>query len=290
MNVIDKLIARPNNFPFRRLIWKYWYNHLASKYENINIRLMNYGYVEQTNAQELKLDICDEAERYCIQLYHHVANAILLTESEVLEVGCGRGGGAYYVKSYLNPRSLTGIDFSRSNIDFCRQKYQLPGLNFELGDAEALQFADNTFDTVINVESSHCYQQTERFFTEVYRVLRRDGKFLFTDFRPKEAVAATRKQLQNAGFSILKEENITANVCASMELEHQRKIGIIDRQVPYIFRGLAGYFAAAKGTPMYEGLKTGELEYLCYVLKKQPSSISNNMRQHRSRLPETAEV
>ena len=273
MNIIDKLIARPNNFPFRRFIWKLWYNHMASKYEAINIKLMNYGYVDRdSDAQQLKLDSCDEAERYCIQLYHHVANAIPLTGLNVLEVGCGRGGGASYVKRYLEPRSLTGVDFSRSNINFCRQKHQLPGLNFELGDAEALQFADNSFDAVINVESSHCYQHTDKFFAEVNRVLKPNGYFLFTDFRPQEAVKDTQQKLLEAGFSVVREENITDNVYASMELEHQRKVEIIARQVPMIFRWLAGYFAAAKGTPMYEGLRTRELEYLCYALRKQSKS------------------
>lgn len=273
MNFLEKLIARPNNFPFRRFIWKHWYNHLASSYKKMNINLMNYGYVNQDiNAPKLELDNCDEKERYCIQLYHHVASAISLIGLDVLEVGCGRGGGASYVKRYLKPRSLTGIDFSQNNINFCRQKHQLPSLNFELGDAESLQFADNSFDAVINVESSHCYQQTDKFFAEVHRVLRDDGYFLFTDFRPKEAVEATQKQLRKAGFALVKEENITANVYASMALENQRKIDIINAQVPKIFRGLAGYFAAAKGTPMYEGLKSRELEYLYYVLKKQPTS------------------
>jgi ubiquinone/menaquinone biosynthesis C-methylase UbiE len=273
MNLIERLIARPNNFPFRRFIWKHWYNHLAGKYQKININLMNYGYVSQdSDSERLNLSNSDEKERYCIQLYHHVASAISLANLDVLEVGCGRGGGASYVKRYLKPRSVMGIDFSQSNINFCRQKHQIPGLNFELGDAESLQFDDNSFDAVINVESSHCYQQTEKFFTEVYRVLRPDGYFLFTDFRPQEAVENTYKQLETAGFSVVKEENITANVYASMELEHYRKIEIINTQVPKIFRRLASYFAAAKGTPMYEGLKSGELEYLCYVLKKQSIS------------------
>ncbi len=289
MNIIDKLIARPNDFPLRRFIWKYWYNHMASKYEKINIKLMNYGYVNpEVNAKELELDSCDEAERYCIQLYHHVASAICLAGLDVLEVGCGRGGGASYVKRYLHPSSLTGVDFSQSNIDFCRQKYQLPGLNFELGDAEALQFADNSFDAVINVESSHCYQYTDKFFAEVNRVLRPNGYFLFTDFRPKKAVENTKKQLLDAEFLFIKKENITANVYASMKLENQRKIEIINRQVPQLFRWLASYFAAAKGTPMYEALRTRELEYLCYALRKQPTLQDKDLRQIMPRISEVA--
>jgi ubiquinone/menaquinone biosynthesis C-methylase UbiE len=272
MNIIEKLIARPNNFPFRKFIWKLWYNHMASKYESINIKLMNYGYVDRDlNAKQLELDHNDETERYCLQLYHHVASAVPLTGLNVLEVGCGRGGGASYVMRYLQPNSLTGVDFSQSNINFCRQKYQLPGLKFELGDAEALQYADNSFDVVINVESSHCYQYITKFFAEVNRILHPNGYFLFTDFSPKEAVENTHKQLLQAGFSLLKEENITDNVFASMELEHQRKVEIIEGQVSRIFRWLASYFAAAKGTPMYEALRTRELEYLCYILKKSPT-------------------
>jgi ubiquinone/menaquinone biosynthesis C-methylase UbiE len=287
MNIIDKLVARPNNFPFRRFIWKHWYNHMASKYEKINIKLMNYGYVNHDiNAQQLQLDSCDEAERYCVQLYNHVASAISLAGLNVLEVGCGRGGGASYVKRYLNPSSLIGVDFSQSNINFCQQKYQLPGLSFELGDAEALQFADNSFDAVINVESSHCYQHTDKFFAEVNRVLRPNGHFLFTDFRPQEAVEDTNKQLQQTNFSLIKEENITSNVFDSMTLENKRKIEIIKSEVPTIFRGLAGYFAAAKGTPMYEGLRTRELEYLCYALRKQPTVPDKDMYQTMSRVSE----
>ena len=290
MNIIDRLIARPNNFPFRRLIWKLWYNHMASQYESINIKLMNYGYVDRdVNAEQLKLDSVDEAERYCIQLYHHVASAIPLTGLKVLEVGCGRGGGASYVKRYLHPELLIGVDFSKSNINYCRQKYQQPDLHFELGDAEALQFDDNSFDVVINVESSHCYQHTDKFFAEVYRVLKPNGYFLFTDFRPQESVENTQKQLVLTGFYVVREEKITDNVYASMELEHQRKVEIIEQQVPTIFRWLAGYFAAAKGTPMYEGLRTGELEYLCYALRK-PSISDRDMSRITSRISETAKV
>ena len=290
MNIIDRLIARPNNFPFRRLIWKLWYNHMASQYESINIKLMNYGYVDRdVNAEQLKLDSVDEAERYCIQLYHHVASAIPLTGLKVLEVGCGRGGGASYVKRYLHPELLIGVDFSKSNINYCRQKYQQPDLHFELGDAEALQFDDDSFDVVINVESSHCYQHTDKFFAEVYRVLKPNGYFLFTDFRPQESVENTQKQLVLTGFYVVREEKITDNVYASMELEHQRKVEIIEQQVPTIFRWLAGYFAAAKGTPMYEGLRTGELEYLCYALRKPPI-LDRDMSRITARISETAEV
>ena len=159
-----------------------------------------------------------------------------------------------------------------------------------MGDAEALQFADNSFDAVINVESSHCYQHTDKFFAEVNRVLSPNGYFLFTDFRPRKAVEDTKKKLLDAGFFFIKKENITANVYASMKLENQRKTEIINRQVPQSFHWLASYFAAAKGTPMYEALRTRELEYLCYALRKQPTLQDKHMRQMMPCISATADV
>ncbi len=36
--------------------------------------------------------------------------------------------------------------------EFCRQRHQLPGLNFVHGDAENLPFGGESFDAVINVD------------------------------------------------------------------------------------------------------------------------------------------
>ena len=40
----------------------------------------------------------------------------------ILEVGCGRGGGASYVARYLRPRSVTAVDVAPAAVDFCRQR------------------------------------------------------------------------------------------------------------------------------------------------------------------------
>lgn len=265
--MLNNFLAQPNQFPLRRLFWRIWYNYFASHYQDINIALMNYGYTD-SKAEPLPLADADEGERYCIQLYHHVASVIPLQGLEVLEVGCGRGGGASYLRRYLHPKSVTGVDFSARNINLCRQQHQISGLSFSVDDAEGLSLPNGSFDAVVNVESSHCYQQMERFFAEVFRVLRPGGHFLFADFRPQEAVRETRSRLINAGFSILEEETITANVLAAMDLENERKLNIIQTKIPRYFHGIARWFAGIRGSPVYEALKQGELTYLCYVLQR----------------------
>ena len=76
-------------------------------------RFMNYGFTPLgSDGDALALDAGDEADRYCIRLYHHVAGAVDLRDLDVLEVGSGRGGGSYFVKSYLGPSQMVGLDYS----------------------------------------------------------------------------------------------------------------------------------------------------------------------------------
>lgn len=269
---INKFLSRPNYFPLRRFFWKAWYNLFASRYgDDINIFFMNYGYTNlDSEAKQLEINLANEEEQYCIQLYHHVANAISLKELDVLEVGCGRGGGSSYIKHYLKTKSMTGMDFSEKNIDLCHRNHSGTQLKFIVGDAEFIVFDGCSFDAVVNIESSHCYGSEERFFAEVFRVLRPQGYFLFADFRPKEAIRITNERLKSLGFKIVKNEDISANVLKSMDLEMERKTTIIQKKIPRYLQGISKGFVGVQGSPIYEAFKNGELKYFCYVLQKQP--------------------
>jgi ubiquinone/menaquinone biosynthesis C-methylase UbiE len=65
----------------------------------------------------------------------------------------------------------------------CIEHIGIPGLTFKSGAAEALPFDDESFDVVINIESSHCYQSIAKFLSSVHRVLRPNGYFAFAEFR-----------------------------------------------------------------------------------------------------------
>ena len=77
------------------------------------------------------------------------------------------------------------------------------------GNAEALTFADNSFDVVVNVEASLYYPNITKFYEHVRRVLKPDGYFLYTDLRYEEKVAIWHAQLKNMGLKLIKEEDIT---------------------------------------------------------------------------------
>lgn len=215
-------------------MWQKAYDLLSKACADPDWTFMNYGYAENEDVPALSPS--DEAERFCIQLYRHLAQKVDLTGKKVLEIGSGRGGGADYLSRCLNPAAVTGLDFSTYAVQFCRKQFNSAGLLFQLGCAEALPFADESFDIVFNVESSHCYEAMAPFLAEVKRVLSPGGYFLFADFRAADEIDVLRRDLNLSGLVLLEETDITANVLAALDQDHERKILEIDRRIAKTIR------------------------------------------------------
>jgi len=231
---------------------------------------MNYGYAPLDGRTEtIYLDKTDEDDRYCIQLYHHVVCSIDLQDLDVLEVGSGRGGGASYIKRYLKPQTMVGVDLSKNAVKFCNQNYRVNGLSFEVGNAECLPFADNSFHVAINVESSHCYRSVDTFLSEIKRVLCEGGYFLFADFRSVQYMHLLQAALDNSGLISIEMNDITPNIVKALELDNAHKTTAIEKLVhqPLVQPFLE--FAGTKGSKIYEKFNNGETIYQSFVLQKQ---------------------
>ena len=255
----------------KRLLWRRWYQYLAG-YTLSEWRFMNYGYASLDPGEEpVVLSPDDEPDRYAIHLYHRVARAVALAGREVLEVGCGRGGGSSFVKRYHHPGQMTGVDFSPKAVRFCQQNHCVAGLSFVHGDAEALPFGDESFDAVINVESSHCYGSMPAFLREVKRVLRPGGHFLFADLRAAEDRDRLHGLVAETGMAILEKEDVTPNVLEALRQDSGRKLDLIQRSVNKHLVGAFQEFAAIEGSGVFEGFRNGTSIYLRYALQKQNS-------------------
>ena len=228
---------------------------------------MNYGYVPDDRSTSLQLEPTDEPDRLCIQLYEAVVSGVDLHGKDVLEVGSGRGGGASFMMRYHSPATMHGIDFSHKAVKLSRQRHHSDRINFQHGYAESLPFDNKRFDAVLNVESSHCYASTDRFFKEVRRVLKPGGYFLFADFRAAEEVDLLGKQLETCGFETLEYEDITANVVAALKADSERKQLLIRTHVGGWLSGVFSEFAGLDGTPIYKSFVSGDLVYLKYCLR-----------------------
>jgi SAM-dependent methyltransferase len=251
--------------PGKRLLWRGWYQFLAARYRDPSWTFMNYGY-RPPEGPVPPLDPADEPDRSCIQLYDVVARGTPLAGRDVLEVGCGRGGGAVYVAGALGPRRLVAVDLSPRAIALCRRRFQRPNLSFEVGDAEQLPFPDGAFDAVLNVESSHCYGRFELFLREVRRVLRPGGHFLYADFRPEEEITGWRAALRTAGFAMTAERDLRPGVVAALDADDAQKRVMIDGLVDRPLLGIFREFAAVRGTMLNDMLRRGDVAYRAFVL------------------------
>lgn len=250
----------------KNVFFRIWYWYVSTVDKNAEVIFMNYGYSKDNH--KIKLDENDEKNRYSAQLYNFVATAIDIEGKDVLEVGCGRGGGLSYINRYLSPNSASGVDLNKKAIEFCKKHYSDERIRFLQANAQDLNFKDNAFDVVINVESSHRYSKMDVFLDEVYRVLKPDGVFLFADFRHKTELEKLNSQFKNSKFVHLMNKTITANVLEALKLSTSERENLIHKIVPKFLHGLGKKFAATEGTPTYNKFLTREFEYLFYILMK----------------------
>jgi SAM-dependent methyltransferase len=269
--VADAFLWVLNRTPsLRRALWRVFFDFLASRFRDIGWwTLMNYGYAEAGGANRtFPLQPQDEAERYPIALYRHVATLAPLSGRDVLEVGSGRGGGASYVARYLKPRRMVGLDLSGKAVAFSTRQHAVANLQFQRGDAERLPFADHTFDSVINVESSFCYPSLDRFFGEVRRVLRPGGYLHYTDLRLAHEIAEWREAIERSGFELLIERDITANVIEALRRDCARRRAGGRRIAGRLFASIADVFTGVHGTRIPSMLAAGEMVYCSFLLQK----------------------
>lgn len=252
---------------FRKVCWKYWYRRVTRALSDDEVLFINWAY-EEDPPMALPLAASDEADRLHIQLYYRIATQADIAGKEVLEVSCGHGGGASYLSRTLHPASYTGLDLNPAGIALCRERHNLPGLDFVQGDAENLPFADQSFDVVLNVEASHCYPRFPRFLDEVVRVLRPGGHFLYADIRLSDRVAEWEAELAATPLRLLSQAVINVEVVRGMEERSQRSLDLIDHHMPWFLRPYGREFAGVPGSQLYRKLRCGEITYQMYCLAK----------------------
>lgn len=121
----------------------------------------------------------ERVEEHRYRTEWHIPEAAGFADSRglrVLEIGCGLGtDGAGFARAGAD---YTGVDLTEAAVELARRRFQifkLPG-DFRTADAEALDFADASFDLVYSHGVLHHTPDTARAVAEVRRVLRPGGR------------------------------------------------------------------------------------------------------------------
>lgn len=113
-------------------------------------------------------------------------------DDRVCDVGCGYGALARMLSRQYGAQ-VTGLTVSTHQWEYAR-KLGDARQQFILGDWLENQVPDECFDKLVAVESSEHMCDKRKFFTEIYRVLRRGGTFAVTAWLRRESP----RRLENA--------------------------------------------------------------------------------------------
>ncbi|XP_040375994.1 phosphoethanolamine N-methyltransferase 1-like [Oryza brachyantha] len=138
----------------------------------------------------------------------------------VLDVGCGIGGGDFYMAEKYDVH-VVGIDLSINMVSFALERAigRSCSVEFEVADCTTKTYPDNTFDVIYSRDTILHIQDKPSLFKSFFNWLKPGGKVLISDYckcpgKPSEEFAAYIKQrgydlhdvkaygkmLENAGF------------------------------------------------------------------------------------------
>jgi SAM-dependent methyltransferase len=189
----------------------------------------------------------------------------------VLDVASGSGGPALYLARKHGCR-VTGIDINEGGLNTARQAAKAAGLlhaDFELADAnQRLPFDAGRFDAIVCIDAMNHFADRPGVLREWHRVLKVGGRILFTDpvvltgpvsneelaarsnigfflFAPREV---TERMIGEAGFHLLRCEDVTANIESTsgrwLAARERHRDALLQLEGTERFEGLQRFLAA----------------------------------------------
>ena len=159
-------------------------------------------------------------------------------EGEVLEIAVGSGRN---LAVYPKGASLTAVEFSPEMLKLAKRRAAEIGtdVDLRLGDAQALEFPDESFDTVICTLALCTIPDPGKAVGEAYRVLRPGGQFRAIEHvrSPSLLVRGVQRAIDPLSVRFAADHVVREPLDylrpAGFEIQHleRSKIGIVERVV-----------------------------------------------------------
>jgi ubiquinone/menaquinone biosynthesis C-methylase UbiE len=136
---------------------------------------------------------------------------------KVLEVGVGTGKNIQYYPKHVE---VSAIDFSEKMLEFAREKASIYGkkVDLRLMDVQALDFADETFDTIITTCVFCSVPDPIKGLKELKRVCKKNGQIIMLEHvRSKKPLVGTIMDLLNPIVVRIVGANINRNTIENLK-------------------------------------------------------------------------
>jgi ubiquinone/menaquinone biosynthesis C-methylase UbiE len=134
-------------------------------------------------------------------MHQRIADEICakISLGRILDIGTGPGYVLFKIAKSAPGLEIYGIDLSQGMVELARKATRRLGLigrvRFEVANAGALPFPDGHFDLVMSTFSLHHWSEPERYFQEIYRVLKNNGRVYIYEFQ-KDIPQDVKKEIR----------------------------------------------------------------------------------------------
>lgn len=150
--------------------------------------------------------------KYLDAIERDIINRLVQPSSNkrLIDLGCGFGRlSETYLYKY---KKVILFDYSKKNLLQAAEKISNnEKVSFIQGDVYNLPFKDNSFDTVFMIRLFHHLEDPTRVISEVRRILRGEGNFLFTFYNKYDLRTRCKSflRLSSPGISRVQHENVS---------------------------------------------------------------------------------
>lgn len=163
------------------LLEYYWGEHIHLGYYNDAERASGY---KKKDFKAAKFDFIDEMLQW----------SGTQAPARILDVGCGFGGTSRHLAKKFPGAAVEGITLSKEQVRRGTElaaEQGVPNAHFQVMDALAMTWPDNSFDLVWACESGEHMPDKKRYVEEMARVLKPGGTMVIATWCQREETAAT---------------------------------------------------------------------------------------------------
>lgn len=135
------------------------FDSIAPAYDKLN-RIMTFGIDRRWRKEAVKI-LCSYAPQY------------------ILDIATGTGDLAFLLNRSLRAEKIIGADISEGMLEIAREKTKKYGferdMKFECQDCLSLTYEDNTFNAITVAYGVRNFENLDKGFSEMYRVLAPEG-------------------------------------------------------------------------------------------------------------------
>lgn len=207
-----------------------------------------------------------QANLYHYVLRHH-PGAALAQPRQILDIGCGSGGGLLYAAALWPEAEITGIDSSFAGIATARRRLAAqPRIRLLRGSGHALPMPGPAFDLVVGIGSLTNIGAVP-FLREAARVLRPGGTLSIsagTGWSVQDYRAMLASHGAAFGLRLVSLADITTGTLAAIEAAHEANEALVAK-LPRPLRRHAREWAALRGSARHDRYRSGARRDLAAV-------------------------